>query len=338
MTILIVTDKPFVSRNLAGAARRRWPTEKVTFVHLAYFSNVKFAYPRGNALADYPQVSTPRYKLTDWASWVQPPLVLQLDGSLQPAQMSTQIFNDAETLMLVAGDESSAHRFKTLITSVLGPIALEDCLGVSLVKLPKQFSESDLDQAFDTPAPFEDVFSDELLAQDVRQYFDWNWNINAAAILGAIARSIGVPDTAPRVSKYGLQLLFALQSSPPLPEGAIVEKMYAWKGSGRYKPSKDLQGLFGSPTSRGAILHQMLEAGFITADSPSKYRLSTQGHAFLNALHPDCADADLPFRLKAWSQEGLVCAGPKIDRYIHTFFGKAKRFRGTASASALVAC
>jgi hypothetical protein len=53
-------------------------------------------------------------------------------------------------------------------------------------------------------------------------------------------------------------------------------------------------------------------------------KLSDLGHRYLDSLHPSCEDADLPFRLDAWSKLPEVEAKAKIDRYIRTFFGKQK--------------
>lgn len=64
--------------------------------------------------------------------------------------------------------------------------------------------------------------------------------------------------------------------------------------------------------------------------------LTAQGEAFLSALHPDCEDADLPFRLRQWEASWPV-SRPSVERYLRTFFGKAARFTPRRSGSALKA-
>ncbi|MCY1418116.1 hypothetical protein D9M71_336650 [compost metagenome] len=53
--------------------------------------------------------------------------------------------------------------------------------------------------------------------------------------------------------------------------------------------------------------------------------LSPRGTAFLELLHPDCADPDLPARLEAW-QRDWPSAKEKMHRYLRTFFGKQVRY------------
>ena len=49
------------------------------------------------------------------------------------------------------------------------------------------------------------------------------------------------------------------------------------------------------------------------------------GRAFLEKLHPDCEDPDLPFRLSEW-QHDPATGHAKAQRYLRTWFGKQKRF------------
>jgi hypothetical protein len=54
--------------------------------------------------------------------------------------------------------------------------------------------------------------------------------------------------------------------------------------------------------------------------------LSENGRKFLQALHPDCQDFDLPFRLQEWQKLPSEEARKKIDKYLLTWFGRQKRF------------
>ena len=56
-----------------------------------------------------------------------------------------------------------------------------------------------------------------------------------------------------------------------------------------------------------------------------KNTLSDAGERFLEILHPDSEDPDLPFRLQEWQMLPPTEARDRIDTYLRTFFGKTKR-------------
>jgi hypothetical protein len=74
-------------------------------------------------------------------------------------------------------------------------------------------------------------------------------------------------------------------------------------------------------------LHTLVDRGLV-AEADSRFTLSEDGDAFLDVFHPDCEDADQPFRTAAWTCLPLEKAEEAIGRYIQTFFGKQRRFIG----------
>jgi hypothetical protein len=210
---------------------------------------------------------------------------------------------------------------------------------------------SSLDQptvqkAFSELKPFGEACGRSLEYGYIKRYFDWNWNVNALAVLGDAARRAEVPSDAPPLSKYSLQLLYAMRKAAPMSERAVFDLTDCWPGTGRYTYTEaQRRPRFGSMASRIQIVENLVVAGLLeqaaTARScplgthelwPTTFVLSARGQALLGLLHPDCEDADLPFRLDAWCDQGPA-AKPAIDRYIKTFFGKQLRFNATTLVS-----
>ena len=88
----------------------------------------------------------------------------------------------------------------------------------------------------------------------------------------------------------------------------------------------------GSAASRQNIHACLTELGLTNQSEKGMLSITPLGTAFVAALHPDCRDFDLPFRLDAWMSMGVEVAEPAIERYLKTFFGKQLRFaRGRIS-------
>jgi hypothetical protein len=215
--------------------------------------------------------------------------------------------------------------FDVLMRQVFGDDRARDCPALML----RLLDEAAIERALATMRPFGQACAASLAYGRVTRYFDWNWNVNGLAILGEAQRRVGVAAGAPPLSKYALQLLYALRHLPPQTDGAVVSLMQAWPGTGRY-PAQPGSGFsrMGSPASRLPIVDNLGKAGlldWLEVSERHALSVSERGHALLGLLHPGCEDADLPFRLHAWCEQGED-SKPAIDRYIKTFFGKQKRF------------
>ena len=333
MNVLIVTEKPSVSRGIAPVARRHWPQADITFVHAVPYGNIGFSYPRGLKLDEFPLLSEPRSKLVAWAEWACAPVKLTAAGALAPEVMSRDLFTSADLIVCACdADHTGAVGFEVLMHQVFGDDRALDCPAVVVYSL----YEADVEKALAKLMPFGDACASSLAYGRMKRYFDWNWNANSLAILGDAQRRAGAPGNAPPMSKYALQLLYGLRNQLPMTEGRMVHLMQHWPGTGRYKPAAgERSPQLGSPASVSPIIENLLFSGFLETTvvaGRAHLGLSGRGRVLLNMLHPDCEDADLPFRLHAWCEQGLA-SKPAVDRYIKTFFGKQKRFEPPAAAA-----
>lgn len=326
MHILIVSDKPAQSRCLAPAARAHWPTANITFVNAVPFANLKFIYPRGLRLEDYPLLRDPIYQRSSWEDWTCPPLAMAQDCTLTQVAMSEELFTAAD-LIVYAGDpnNTSTTAFEVLMKNVFGDDRALACPGVWLTGI----DQASLKKAFSNMKPFGELFRQSLEYGRMKRYFDWNWNVNALAVFGYAMRRVGVPADAPTLSKYALQLLYALRKMTPRWYGQIVTLTRYWPGTGRYQYQPgEWHPRLGSPTSVSIILDNLIAAGLleeIPREASNLFGISARGKDLLDLLHPDCEDPDLPFRLDEWCKKGEE-SKPAVDRYLRAFFGKQLRF------------
>jgi hypothetical protein len=326
MNVLIVTEKPSVASCIAPFARKHWPDASITFVHANPFSNIRFSYPRGHKLHEYPLLSEPNNRLAPWSEWQCAPYTLTADGSLVKAAMSAELFTSADLIVSACDpDHTGATAFAVLLEQVFSDVRFLACPALSLSALDDAF----IVRAFAQMAPFGELCTESFEYGRVKRYFDWNWNVNSLAILGETQRRAGVPADAPPLSKYALQLLYNLRNKQPMTDGTVIQLMHRWPGTGRYQVMPgEWRTRLGSAASRSPILENLLSAGLLartTVDGKHAVVISARGLALLELLHPDCEDLDLPFRLHAWCEQGAA-SKPAIDRYIKTFFGKQKRF------------
>lgn len=332
--IVLISEKPSATRAMASAAVQQWPGHEIYALHTLFIGTTSFRYPRGLAWHDYPSLHEPQFKLRTDAQW----LIYRIDEKLGVGSVDVSGEKSGESIarnLLHAADEVvfacepntsaviSYHRFLSCLMSQ--EFSLRERLAITLTS----YMEEDIAKSFrgmgTTASPtFQSILSYGL----TKQYFDFNFNVNSHAILTqALSAIVQQPPVVP-ISKYGLQTLYFLRSVGDMSEGALLQSMSNWKGTGRYPKGNDRVEL-GSPASRVQIIRDLSANHFLQPSGDArKVSLSGEGMLLLQALHPDCEDADLPFRLDQWCREGLEESRPKIDRYLRTFFRKQKRFRG----------
>lgn len=182
-----------------------------------------------------------------------------------------------------------------------------------------------------------------FMTAEARRFFNHNWALNALPLLGAAYRAAGGEGNA-FISKYSLLLLYALRRFGPMTEGDILLMMAKWRGSGKYANGCEFSDVFGSASSRSQIIEDIRKRGLIggvcavKAPGGTAWRmgLTPLGRDFLGRLHPDCHDPDLGFRLWEWGRR-WPDSRPAVERYLRTYFGKQKRFRGGEGSSQIVA-
>lgn len=167
---------------------------------------------------------------------------------------------------------------------------------------------------------------------EIKRFFDYNYLNNRNVILRRTFDHIGLPSDARLPSKLGIPLLYWLAE---LPNGTaerssdLRKVMRHWPGTGRYagKAAKidSYQHQFSNIASESAIVTDLAYGGLV-AQTRETVAITDAGRRFLEALHPDCRDLDLPYRIREWQSQDIEVAKPKIAKYLNTWFGKQKRF------------
>jgi hypothetical protein len=330
MRITLITQKPNTARVVARVAHSLWPQHSLEHVVCWPTGLYVPALPRGLQWKDYPFIASfeeHKFKrrsevgLTSMnmplvSNWANDELHFGGDWERFEGHI-----NQADRLVFVADGCHSVYHMEVICRKILGR--------------PARMSEIGMITSLDAPAitralAGSDKTSEHYLARLVeqgrtRRYFDYQFTLNSLAILGAWLGHGGG-----WVSKYQLQLLYALRNQEPAHVGKWWTRMHQWKGTGKYclNENSPLASL-GSAMSIGSIFDQVTAHGWVHSEGGNAnplLRLSRKGATLLDRLHPGCEDADLPYRLRDWALLGLEESRPHIDRYIRTFFGRQKRF------------
>lgn len=324
---VVFTDKPAISRLLAPHLAEHYDPRTTLLAHLLLAGPGRFDYPRGLPLSAYPVIGTPVYRLDTSHTWLAHPLESLVDenahqnsASRLPNEVALAAIRGAKTFVF-AGNPcgSSIHAFEGTL-ALLHPRSDPSLEHRAYVL--SDLSNATMAKAVATPTTTASFR--ELAGQCVvKRYFEWNWNLNALVLFGRALRAAGAsPGSA--VSKYGLQVLYHLDSEGAMPENRLFCQMHSWAGTGKYPP-----GVMGSSTSYDAIMGQLQNAGLVVRGL--RLVITPVGKQFLAMLHPGCRDADLPARLQNWMQMGLAAAKPAMDRYLRTLFGRQSRFQAPVS-------
>jgi hypothetical protein len=348
MKLAILAEKPFTLQKIEPIFREIYSEDVLysTFVcypMMAWYSgsNNRYMFPRGIKWSDYPFVGDPQFRKLDFmkarAHWGFPRLKpldemekglskYELNLLRTESQAVSRLREVDKIILLMDPDEQGFHLGAHFLSENFDVVPWNK---VSVVKLAT-FTDSEMRAALHSASEPNGKFFEMVGSVKMKRYFDYNYLINSFALTAHRPDGF-VP------SKYGLQALYAMRRWGQFSHGTFDEKMTQWAGTGKY--TNNIHGM-GSATSRAVILEALEKAQFVVESSfsPSYYdektermkggkvllKLSDLGHRYLDSLHPSCEDADLPFRLDAWSKLPEVEAKAKIDRYIRTFFGKQK--------------
>lgn len=326
--LLVFGEKPSLNRACAPLLPEAFPGHSIIYLSALPFVNPALVYPRGLGWSDYPLVDAPRYKIAGIEEFL--PATYAEGGMRRIAHPDAHaILHEWDQLFYACDpDHSGAICFYTIAEMLYGK-EIWNNPNVSALQLVSLDSPS-VRKAVENRSPFLPTFAGCVSYGLVKRYIDWNWNANALAILGQSLRQAGTLGSNPVISKYALQLLYFIRSNPGLSEGKLHERMSKWVGSGKYPASHN----FGSCASRPAMVEQLDKLGLITrlrapfgnGNVHVECYMSALGERFLDLLHKDCCDPDLPMRIEQWCLAGMDVAQPKVDRYIRTFFGKQKGF------------
>lgn len=321
-SIVFVVEKPVVVRALAPYLSARWSAKRIFAITTPRVGLYEFRYPRGLSFSAFPHIGDPSWKPRPQVA--SPSWLIDAGTAARIDRSPADLLRDA-TKIIFAGDPdaSGAVAYHVLVSQCLGSVAA--ALTRPALHL-LDLDQTNIERSLDSMASTADTWFVECLSAGLaRRFFDFNFNVNALALLGEPLKQAGVDGDHFMMSKYSLQLLYGMRELPPMTEGKLIELMHRWPGTGRYAPSE-----LGSPASRVDIVSGLNDAGLLVADSNRLMKLSERGQQFLNHLHPDCQDPDLPARLLQW-ESGWPASKPSIERYLRTFFGKQKRFSSPTS-------
>lgn len=317
---VFVVSKPSVARLLAPylVAHVGDPARRIFIVPTMYVGLYRFDLPRGVSMRDYPFISEPRWTpRSEYARGVWE----VVGGLIQPFDAAIpDVMVAASSICFAADpDASDAANFHVLLSQAVGESAATARHAAIMLR---SLDDASIRKALAAGGTTQD---DDFIALResglAKRFFDYNYIANSLAVMRKALDTAGAFDHG-TVSKFALQLLYALRKWGRLKWGDAIARMASWEGTGRYA----LQGLgMGSAASRVGIVENLCAAGF-AVEGEGSVAISAAGLRFLDQLHPDCCDPDLPFRLERWQQEWPE-SKPKMERYLRTFFGKQKRYR-----------
>lgn len=319
-------------------------------IHTIIAPYYAYSYPSRLKLSDYPHLSPPQWKLSDSTtvnitSWVDNDVQMlsflpqkksyfsRLVKNLALSSVDftdtpvAQLLNKAHRIILI-GAHNYQHRNLLNYHRLLS-----DVFGLDWNTDPKEIMQGlpDSEPGFinkltTTNRTCDNEFIRRLNYELAKQYFDFNFNKNVKVYFGN------------SISKIGLQLLYVMRDAQQREwtQFSLSSVLNDWKGTGKY----NLTGVTGTLRSIDEplpshmsnehlrIVHGIYEAGFIEVVSGSTpqegdlyFQISEKGRKFLDLLHPDCKDIDLPFRLNEWQQTWPESA-KRMDQYLKRFFGK----------------
>ena len=335
MRIAIVTEKPHMARLISQVATKLFPNDHLDYPICWPVGIYAPQLPRGLRWRDYPYIAPfgvnqfERRKMINKSLMHAPMVGMSSEDEALMFERSWDRFNSS----LVSADriiflmDPSPHLYH-------GDVARQRALGHGILpgeaRMLRALDAASIKTALTSPSGEQDECARHLIKYgQVKQYFNHQFAVNSLAIFGRLTEGAWV-------SKYQLQLLYALKNKEPATEGEWLRRMKHWAGTGRYKDEKKSNSWLGlaSPMSSALIWEQVKNHDWMRATGSGEkitpWTISEKGEDFLKSLHPGCEDADLPFRLHAWCEQGLENAQEAIDRYVRSFFGRQKRFMGGA--------
>lgn len=317
--IVIVTDKPIGSRIIFPIANKYFKDSEITFIHTLTIGHFDFKYPKNLKMRDFPILLEPEWKVRNVESKILKPLQM-VDGELLPINASIKevISNADEIVFACYPDRSEIFSFQILLT--------EYCDNATLERPQKAVwisnrTECSVKMAFESQRHTHEMWFQKSYAEaQIKKYFDFNFNVNSSAIFGLVFDHIGLDRSKFILSKFSLVVLYFIRKTVSIKNSDLFMIMHEqWKGTGKFPT-----GTLGSITSRHEIVHQLINMNLLL-DESGYLSLSGVGERFLDHLHPDCCDLDLPFRIESWMID-YENSLPKIDKYIRTVFGKQIRY------------
>jgi hypothetical protein len=200
----------------------------------------------------------------------------------------------------------------------------------------------------------------ELIARRLEERFFWNWKLHAIVASRRGTSNPEWPESASSsrrwedelANPFAVQMLYRIRGRQA--EGFPVSDVRPWSGTGRY-PNRDLPqhwrgslaGLRRAVDNKERLNRRAKQGKRRSRETMSdllwtfpdgsdfglgaipfeRFGLSDDACAFLNGLHPDCNDIDLPLRLLEWLTRPDEAAEAAMAMYLRTWFGKLLRYQ-----------
>lgn len=332
--MLVIIEKPSLVQGLDPALRKAFPNESLQYVVANRFGTpFVYDYPRKLRWAEYPVVRQASYSLAP-----ERQLAVELGPNARVQRQPVQYASLAKGQKAISctdcssGAVAAALRLRDHLAQTG---AIEDWEGAFTLK---GLAPGDAEAVLKAPLTQEAA----LLAcarAALKADFDYSFLVNAAGLLTPCYQAAGGQFTAPVISKFTIQALFALrrdlEAGLRTAPGLLVARFHNWQGTGRYASQR---ASLGSCSSQAELLDTLVRYGLAEqpeepgaggadcADVSGDLRLTSVGAAFLEKLHPDCEDPDLPFRLQQWQETPTAESQLASQRYLRTWFGKQKRY------------
>jgi hypothetical protein len=319
MTFAIIAEKPSVAE-LALPGFDPGEDRVLAYVNPFVSLNSNFEYPRGAKWVDYPIVRDVRYKSR---VFMLPPFgKLRADEEEVAGKALVARIRTCDRVIFVGFPDSSTTLAYRLASERIFPEGLPPGRVFHIVANGTNWRSAiaSVADSLRTMTPIDSIDPELCRPAEIKRRFDYNFNLNSFAVLGDVMRAVGA--TGPALTKVAVQTLYLSREAGPQSDGKLCELMAGWEGTGRYV--NPWVGL-GSVTSRASVIEGLADIGLLDRNGRRR-SLSDRGRHFLDLLHPDCHDPDLPFRIEEWSRLPREEAYPKVDRYIRTYFGRQKRF------------
>jgi len=268
-------------------------------------------------MSDYPVIEQPQWRENDinpnqakGYDAVSGKLVIEPEGAIALLRQADEIVYAAEP------DHRDVLAFDQLIYQVFGyPGRVQIFQVLHINSLASDALRGIFESPVDTRHP---DYCAALQQGQARKWFEYNFNVNAQAVLGRELAAVGVVHAHRQVlSRYALQMFYDISRCGPLREAEVLKHASCWVGTGKYPPD-----MLGSYSSIALMFENLEAAGLVDRlESSRSIRLSLRGEALLTRLHPGCEDIDLPGRLTHWANT-WPASEPAMTRYLKTFFGR----------------
>lgn len=334
---VVLVETPAVMKHLFEAYRDLSLDEDTCFIVTFGITPFKNIHPQGLKYSDYPVLRYPSSTPCPGGFYDNPehfvPCVRYGKG-IDPVYASSKIsVEECRQLLNMAVDIIFAcdfdHRGVASFHQFIDEFVPHRCNEVFPAYFMHSYSCDFLEKCVKKPTDTSDErYNFFRNAGLVKRYFDYNFMLNSQAILSRAYRA-ATARKGDFISKYQLQLLYWLRKSGSISYIKLIECMdRKWTGTGRYNRSHlcdELTSVIGTAASNKNIIEGLGDMGLISRID-HQVEITPSGISFLNLLHPDCEDSDLPFRIGLWMQQPFEQAKLKIDRYLNTFFGRQMKF------------